>query len=87
MQLEVSIAFFTDRYACTPEVLLACVDDTRPPCGVMLWCCSWKSSSNLCGQCRELFEMGVRCFDIDIITTSDQQLLVTHPRSLQVPNS
>ena len=34
--------------------------------------------------CRELFEMGVRCFDIDIVITSDQQLLVAHPKALQV---
>lgn len=32
---------------------------------------------------RELFQMGICCFDIDIVTTSDQQLLVTHPSALQ----
>lgn len=34
--------------------------------------------------CRELFQMGVRCFDIDVVTTADRQLLVAHPRALQV---
>ena len=28
--------------------------------------------------------MGVRCFDIDVVTTADQQLLITHPKPLQV---
>lgn len=28
--------------------------------------------------------MGVRCFDIDIVITADKQLLVTHPKALQV---
>lgn len=37
--------------------------------------------------CRELFEMGVRCFDIDIVITSDQQLLVAHPKALQVTST
>ena len=34
--------------------------------------------------CRELFQLGVRCFDIDVVTTADRQLLVTHPKALQV---
>lgn len=34
--------------------------------------------------CRELFQLGVRCFDIDVVTTADGQLLVTHPTALQV---
>ncbi|KAL3144041.1 hypothetical protein ABBQ32_003841 [Trebouxia sp. C0010 RCD-2024] len=32
---------------------------------------------------QELFQMGVRCFDIDVVTTADRQLLVAHPRALQ----
>lgn len=32
---------------------------------------------------RELFQMGVRCFDVDIVTTADHQLVVTHPTSIQ----
>lgn len=35
-------------------------------------------------HCRELFEMGVRCFDVDVVITADQHLLITHPRALQV---
>ena len=34
--------------------------------------------------CRELFQLGVRCFDIDIVTTADHQLLVAHPAAVQV---
>ena len=34
--------------------------------------------------CRELFEMGVRCFDVDLVVTSDQKLLIAHPKTLQV---
>lgn len=34
--------------------------------------------------CRELFQLGVRCFDIDVVTTADGQLLITHPTALQV---
>ena len=34
--------------------------------------------------CRELFQLGVRCFDIDIVITADQQLLVAHPAAVQV---
>lgn len=34
--------------------------------------------------CRELFQLGVRCFDIDVVTTADRQLLITHPTAIQV---
>ena len=49
--------------------------------------CNMHRAAHQVSACRELFQMGICCFDIDIVTTSDQQLLVTHPSALQVRHS
>ena len=68
----------------TPSSLRACtsVSNTTALGGISNQYAGTATSSNFI--CRELFQMGERCFDVDIVTTADHQLLVTHPTSIQV---
>ena len=49
-----------------------------------LCCTDFTMTASPLSMSRELFQLGVRCFDIDIVITADQQLLVAHPAAVQV---